>query len=950
MARAGASKSGTSKGTAAAEAAAAKKASSKPSKRQQQQQKPSHARQQPSHRFVVCPFTDQKVFVAKATLADLKSADTYRNNGSGKKRLWTIPSPQHRQDHYRQVAKALALAEQQRLPSSGGRSWEVESTVKEPTSGRGVLFRAWKGRMELAVLPHLLERIPRAPVWPGKRHQPPDDYQAFQDEAVDEEGDYIAALASREVSTLSQVAHDVLRRPPHNHAVPAVSLRWKSPDAKSFTSRKAAWEHAQHLCEQEVLINRNLLGVGASGRLLLTFVPTLKTTLEVLGPLRFVRDGLWVVGQELSWQEDRQAQWEEQRAEREDERAQRVHTSGLQLYVATHRVGYRNDEDNECSTMAQADRELRLQWRQLSPDEQQVWNDKVREQFEDNDDDEEDEEGGGGEANCGTEEGDAGSVGTSHGNEVLAEEEEQPIISRLKYFVYMRRQKFRRERQKELEVGRFTLGQADKELRAQWKAMPEDEQDEWIEKLVKEAEEEENDMGSSNGGAVASQQASKVCDLEVAEVFARAQDAEEDGSGGAGPTPVMVKNAATTLPELEATAVSPSLASENPNDEEQKDENCSDSGASTECTNTSSDGRLEVAELRNVVSPTKDEFVSEASSTASAATDKESTGTTDADPDLASSFSIVRPRDPETFSEAAVYTENTKRTSRIQKPTAKATQRWCLNQQQIDQCHNACMEHYETVMRTVKARELSRELEDGFDVLRERGRGRFDMELPVFDSPDFDFLHDFKKTPWMPVVHAILGDDVVLIHKGCFVSLPGAGSQEYHQDGVHLTTQTQRPCHAINVFVPLVDLTSRNGPTEFCLGSHVLGHEGYDRDFLEVPKPKAGTPVIFDYRLGHRGLANSSNACRPIVYCTYARAADGKEFRDSVNFSRKRYHKIGELSGKPMSREERRYKRKRNIESKEEEKISRTLEMSAKVDEIDVSESEPAVVVDRSEC
>ena len=181
----------------------------------------------------------------------------------------------------------------------------------------------------------------------------------------------------------------------------------------------------------------------------------------------------------------------------------------------------------------------------------------------------------------------------------------------------------------------------------------------------------------------------------------------------------------------------------------------------------------------------------------------------------------------------------------------------------------------------------------------------------------------------MPIVRAVLGQDVVLIHKGSFMSLPGAGAQIYHQDGVHLTTQTQRPCHAINVFVPLVDLHSRNGPTEFVLGSHVLGHDGYDRDFLDTPKPKAGTPVIFDYRLGHRGLANSSQNCRPIVYCTYARAADGKEFRDSVNFSRKRYHKIGEMSAKPLSREERRNNRKRSIQlALEKEDIEKASKVS----------------------
>ncbi|KAL3916858.1 MAG: hypothetical protein SGILL_004986, partial [Bacillariaceae sp.] len=266
--------------------------------------------------------------------------------------------------------------------------------------------------------------------------------------------------------------------------------------------------------------------------------------------------------------------------------------------------------------------------------------------------------------------------------------------------------------------------------------------------------------------------------------------------------------------------------------------------------------------------------------------------------------------------------------ARAKQPPPRISQKFCMKADQISLCHDACMEHFDTVMRTVKSRDLARELADGFDVLRERGRGRFDMELPAFDTPTFNFLNDFKKTPWMPAVRAILGEDVVLIHKGCFLSLPGAGAQVYHQDGVHLNKQSQQPCHAINVFVPLVDLQMKNGPTEFVLGSHVLGHDGYDRDFLETPTPTAGTPVIFDYRLGHRGLSNSSHSVRPIVYCTYARASDGKEFRDQVNFSRKRYHKIGNLSAKPLSREERRNKRKNVAESQEEAELRKAMELS----------------------
>jgi hypothetical protein len=238
------------------------------------------------------------------------------------------------------------------------------------------------------------------------------------------------------------------------------------------------------------------------------------------------------------------------------------------------------------------------------------------------------------------------------------------------------------------------------------------------------------------------------------------------------------------------------------------------------------------------------------------------------------------------------------------------TKAWRLNDEQIKLCYDAGIEHYDQIMRTVQAKDLTRELQDGFDLFRERGRGRYDMELPVFDEPQFSFLTHLKNAPWMPIVREILGKDVVLIHKGMFLSMPGAAAQFYHQDGVHLTGQYQKPCHAINVFIPLIDMTMLHGPTEFCLGSHILGQDELNNDFLYTPVVKKGTPIMFDYRLGHRGLANKSDACRPIVYCTYARTCDGKEFRDSVNFSRKRYHAIGEIVDKKPSRDERAKRRK----------------------------------------
>ncbi len=124
-------------------------AASKKTKAKQNAAKEKKSR---SETYVDCPYTDQKVWISKATLSDLKpgkngSGGIHGGGGQKKKRLWTISSSKIRQDHYADVAQALSIYEQELLPSSGGRSWEVFVTLSEP-NGR-VLFRSWKGQMEV---------------------------------------------------------------------------------------------------------------------------------------------------------------------------------------------------------------------------------------------------------------------------------------------------------------------------------------------------------------------------------------------------------------------------------------------------------------------------------------------------------------------------------------------------------------------------------------------------------------------------------------------------------------------------------------------------------------------------------------------------------------------------------------------------------------------------------
>ena len=120
------------------------------------------------------------------------------------------------------------------------------------------------------------------------------------------------------------------------------------------------------------------------------------------------------------------------------------------------------------------------------------------------------------------------------------------------------------------------------------------------------------------------------------------------------------------------------------------------------------------------------------------------------------------------------------------------------------------------------------------------------------------------------------------------LSFPGSTNQPWHQDGPHIAGSGGNagsggtafgdgsfvaPLHAVNVFVPLIDITSQNGGTEFIAKTHL----DYDhREASRTPLVKAGHALIFDYRTKHRGLGNQSSDERPLLYitCASGRASD----------------------------------------------------------------------------
>lgn len=140
---------------------------------------------------------------------------------------------------------------------------------------------------------------------------------------------------------------------------------------------------------------------------------------------------------------------------------------------------------------------------------------------------------------------------------------------------------------------------------------------------------------------------------------------------------------------------------------------------------------------------------------------------------------------------------------------------------------------------------------------------------------------------WQPLVRRVLGRDARHNFDGAFIALPGAGPQEPHMDGGHLFHTTHGfsldlPVHIVNVFIPLVDTSMAMGPTEFWPGSHIASAVPFIDEMASVAlEADCGDVIIFDYRVFHRGLPNTSPTVpRPVLYQTYSRAW----FRDAHNF------------------------------------------------------------------
>ena len=193
----------------------------------------------------------------------------------------------------------------------------------------------------------------------------------------------------------------------------------------------------------------------------------------------------------------------------------------------------------------------------------------------------------------------------------------------------------------------------------------------------------------------------------------------------------------------------------------------------------------------------------------------------------------------------------------------------------------------------------------GYMEIVQRSPGRWD--IPV--SPQA-FGIDDRQMPWWPLIAAVLGDDAEHSFSGVVFSEPGSPAQCWHTDSPHVAAE-HRAAHALNVLVALHDIPMAMGPTEVARGSHILTnhlrnsslecdkliyqHASTSPESLvegtRDPVPlrvasdmAAGSCLVFDDRLLHRGLANRSDAMRHVAYFSYRR----KGYTENTHFESQR--------------------------------------------------------------
>ena len=161
-------------------------------------------------------------------------------------------------------------------------------------------------------------------------------------------------------------------------------------------------------------------------------------------------------------------------------------------------------------------------------------------------------------------------------------------------------------------------------------------------------------------------------------------------------------------------------------------------------------------------------------------------------------------------------------------------------------------------------------------------------------------LRLFDIEPIVSFAEALIPGECHIIHNNSFQTRPGGGITSWHQDDSphYIVTDGEPPT---NVRLPvmlftanyyLTDVTEvEHGGTEVVPGSHLFGASPPNpidgtkwEDNIQYNLGKAGSVIMFNNQVWHRGGPNQSQRTRYITQITYARRLVGHKYKPFMNY------------------------------------------------------------------
>jgi hypothetical protein len=222
------------------------------------------------------------------------------------------------------------------------------------------------------------------------------------------------------------------------------------------------------------------------------------------------------------------------------------------------------------------------------------------------------------------------------------------------------------------------------------------------------------------------------------------------------------------------------------------------------------------------------------------------------------------------------------------------------------------------VFDSVLSPDFVRELQDAYQEVYEAylqdpdptfSKNHYRVFLPF--RPPFNDERIVAHPLVVPLLDALLGEDFVCSYFASNTCAPGSEYQPAHSDIFPLfpnRPDIKPPAYHVVLNVPLVDTTEENGPIDMWPGgSHLNTLPGDQlKKLAEVIPPQpatmpAGSLMIRDGRMWHRGTLNRSNAIRPNIALVYFRS--WVSVNDRIGIPQEQYDNLSERAKRIFRKE-----------------------------------------------